>query len=186
MGRPSNRVQRRAEIVQAFASVLAEQGYAGATMVVVAARAGVSPGLLHHHFRDKRDMLDALLEQLARGFVARAAGGDLESWVDGALGLEPGDVVAARCWVGVMGEALREPSLLQRLQQLVGVEVRALQHRGQLGQDDAVALMAMTVGYLVVGAFRPDLTRGQAARQASRLSRLLSERPSEPRNPARA
>src|SRR5262249_8644759 len=50
MGRPSNRAKRREEIVRAFAKVLANHGYAGATIAAVAAEAEIAPGLVHHHF----------------------------------------------------------------------------------------------------------------------------------------
>jgi TetR/AcrR family transcriptional repressor of bet genes len=176
VSRPSNRARRRAELVQAFAQVLADHGYAGATMVAVAERAGVSPGLLHYHFRDKAEMLSELVEHLARRFATRAppeAG--VAGWIEGALSLEAPDLVAARCWVGVLGESLREPALFARVGRLLGDEARALRARsgGALSQEEAVALLSFAVGYLVVGAFRPDLTAGGAARQVARFARLL-------------
>ena len=44
MGRPSNRAERRAQILAAFATVLADHGYAGATITAVANEAGLTPG----------------------------------------------------------------------------------------------------------------------------------------------
>ena len=131
----------------------------------------MSPGLLHYHFRDKRDMLHTLVDHLAAGFVQRSRGEDLQTWIDGALGLEDADATAVRCWVGVLGEALRDPSLFARIQRLLGAEARSLEHRGDLDRPDAVALLSLTVGYLIMGAFRPDLTGGHAAEQATRLVR---------------
>src|SRR5262249_1322148 len=61
MGRPSNREQRRREILQAFAKVLADHGYAGATIAAVATEAGVAPGLVHHHFESKAELTGSLL-----------------------------------------------------------------------------------------------------------------------------
>jgi TetR/AcrR family transcriptional repressor of bet genes len=174
MPRPSNRDQRRAELAHAFSEVLADHGYANATMVAVAAKAGVSPGLLHYHFQDKRDMLNVLVDQLAEAFVnrARARGSGVQAWIDAALGMEQDDRVAARCWVGVLGEALRDPALFGRIQRLLGAEIRSVQYRSghRLSQQDCVALLSMTVGYLVVGAFRPDLTDGHASQSASRFA----------------
>lgn len=74
MGRPSNREARRSEIVAAFARVLADHGYAAATMSAVASEAGIPPGLIHHHFKDKDDLLSTLLETLISGFRDRVEG----------------------------------------------------------------------------------------------------------------
>jgi TetR/AcrR family transcriptional repressor of bet genes len=178
MPRPSNRAQRRAELTNAFAEVLADHGYTDTTMVAVAAKAGVSPGLMHYHFRDKRDMLNALVDHLAEAFAsrARARGSSVQAWVEAALGMEESDQVAARCWVGVLGEALRDPVLFGRIQRLLGAETRSVQYRSghSLSQEDAAALLSMTVGYLVVGAFRPDLTAGQAAQQANHFAQMAT------------
>jgi AcrR family transcriptional regulator len=66
---------RRAEIVTATISCLARDGYAGLTMKRVAAEAGVSPGILHYYFPDKRAILAA---------AAAAVTGDLERRVAAA------------------------------------------------------------------------------------------------------
>jgi TetR/AcrR family transcriptional repressor of bet genes len=71
MGRPSNREARRAEILGAFARVLADHGYAGATIAAVATEAEVAPGLIHYHFADKEDLLVSLLRDLVGRFRVR-------------------------------------------------------------------------------------------------------------------
>lgn len=73
MGRPSNREARRAEILGAFARVLADHGYAGATIAAVAVEADVAPGLIHHHFRNKQDLLTSLLDNLISAFGLSSA-----------------------------------------------------------------------------------------------------------------
>ena len=65
------RETRRAEILEAYTRVLAEHGMEGTTMARVAARAGVVPGLLHHHFESKDEMTDALLAALIARFRER-------------------------------------------------------------------------------------------------------------------
>lgn len=174
MGRPSNRERRRAELTQAFARVLAAHGYAGATIAAVADEADVSPGLLHHHFRDKEDMLDALLSQLLAGFrvrvahfAATASGTDpLLAYADGALALgESADVTAARCWVGIFSEALRSPPLFTRVRRMLDAEVAVIERRsaGGLSEKQSAAVLAFIVGALVFGAFAPRKTAGFAA-----------------------
>jgi TetR/AcrR family transcriptional regulator, transcriptional repressor of bet genes len=129
MGRPSVRAERRVEITQAFARVLAERGYAGATVVAVAAEAGVAPGLVHHHFSSKEDLIESLLSDLLarlRGRTRKREGsmGALEAWITAALALEgDADTVAARCWVGIFAEAVREPKLFERVRRLVDTEI---------------------------------------------------------------
>ena len=55
--RPVVAPERRAAIVRATVRCLARDGYAGLTMKRVAAEAGLSPGILHYYFRDKRAIL---------------------------------------------------------------------------------------------------------------------------------
>lgn len=182
MGRPSLRRQRRAEITVAFARVLARTGYAGATIAAVAEEAGIAPGLVHHHFRDKADLLDSLLDDLLGRFRSRtarlSAGLDpLQAYLDAALALgESADVAAARCWVGVLAEAIREPALFAKVRRLVDAEVGAVERRagGRLDPRDSGALLAFVVGALVLGAFAPRKTAGFAGPAARVLADALA------------
>lgn len=171
------RAQRRAEIVSAFAELLAGHGFAGATIAAVAERAGVAPGLIHHHFRDKEELLGALLDDLLTGFRARVrhyeadpALDRLLAYIDGALKLDDrADTIAARCWVGVIGEALRTPSLFARFRRLIDGEIASIGERSKLDERQAGALLAFILGALVVGAFAPKKTAGFAADGARAL-----------------
>ncbi len=49
------------QILQAARTVLARDGYAGATIAKIAAEAAVSRGLLHYHFKSKEEMLAIVL-----------------------------------------------------------------------------------------------------------------------------
>lgn len=171
MGRRSVRAERRAEITGAFARVLARHGYAGATIAAVAAEAGVAPGLVHHHFADKEDLLESLLGDLMQGFRARtrtleASADPLEAYVTAAVALgDSADTVAARCWVGVFAEAVRDPGLFAQVRRLLDAEVEAIRRRGgaELSIHDGGAVLAFIVGALVFGAFAPRKTAGFAA-----------------------
>lgn len=176
MGRPSLRLRRRAEIIEGFARVLAERGYAGATIAAVAEAAGVAPGLVHHYFEDKAELLDALVEVLTQRFAARVRSSDAQdpllAYTDAALRLDASsDTVAARCWVGVLAEAMRDPSLFGRLRRLVDSELDVIQRRsrGRLAEKDAGAVLAFVVGALVLGAFAPKKTAGFAAPALGKL-----------------
>ncbi|MCW9000765.1 MAG: TetR family transcriptional regulator, partial [Kangiellaceae bacterium] len=65
MGRPSNKPQRRAEIVQALMQVMAVKGYDGASIQEIAKQAGLAPGLIHYHFKTKQDILLEAVTQLS-------------------------------------------------------------------------------------------------------------------------
>jgi len=172
MGRPSNRERRRTEMLAAFARVLADHGYAGATIAAVAAEAGVNPGLVHHHFESKADLLSSLVDDLIARFRERVrrrqgAGADaLFVYADAALALgEHADVVAARCWVGVFAEAIRNPAMFAHMRRLIDTEIASIQDRsgGRFSAQEAGSVLAFVIGSLVVGAFAPRKTAGFAA-----------------------
>ncbi|MFC4563886.1 TetR/AcrR family transcriptional regulator [Nocardiopsis mangrovi] len=62
--------RRMAEILDAAEGVIAENGFEDATTNAIAARAGVSPGSLYQFFRNKDEILDALVPR----FVQRSHG----------------------------------------------------------------------------------------------------------------
>lgn len=53
---------RRADLIEATAAVLAEQGLAGTNVRAICAKAGVSPGLLRHYFGGIDDLVAATYE----------------------------------------------------------------------------------------------------------------------------
>lgn len=56
--------QRRAQIVNAGVEVLANNGYAKASLMQIALEAGVSKGVVTYHFADKNDLLTEVLTQV--------------------------------------------------------------------------------------------------------------------------
>jgi TetR/AcrR family transcriptional repressor of bet genes len=168
-------------MTQAFARVLAEHGYAGATIARVAAEAGVAPGLVHHYFETKDDLLASLLETLLAEFRGRAVRRrsrehPLEAYVMAAVALdEAADPAVARCWVGVFAEALRDPTLFARVRRLVDVELESIQRRseGALSTHASAAVLAFILGALLLGAFAPRKTAGFAAPAGRTLLRAL-------------
>lgn len=74
---------QRVAVVNAAASLLAEQGYAGCTMAAVAARAGISPGTVYNHFSGKAELVAEVFRSIVSHEVdvvreAAAAGTALE------------------------------------------------------------------------------------------------------------
>ncbi len=62
-------VDARDRIIEAALSVFSELGFAGATMRAIADAAGVSPGLIHHHFQDKERLWNLVGERVSEEFL---------------------------------------------------------------------------------------------------------------------
>ena len=160
---------------------MAHHGYAGATIASVAAEAGLAPGLVHHHFESKDDLLTSLLQDLVSRFRERvrryeSENDKLRAYVDGALRLdEHADVVAAKCWVGVFAEAVRNPALFAQVRRLIDAELDAIRRRsdGRFAAHEAGCVLAFIIGSLVLGAFAPRKTAGFAAPGLQRLVAAL-------------
>lgn len=60
----------RQRLLDAAVELLAEQGWAGTTVVVVAARAGVSRGAAQHHYPTREDLVAAAVAHLADARMA--------------------------------------------------------------------------------------------------------------------
>ncbi len=183
MGRKSRRLERRAEILQAFARILADHGYAGATMTAVADQAGVSPGLLHHHFANKAEMLDELLTYLISSFKVRLekypkGEDDLQRYLECALKLDlNSDTVAARCWVGILSEGIRDPSLFNKIKKHLESEIHEIERlsNGRIDKYQSSALLAYIFGALVFGAFAPRKTAGFASENGKLFAKALRD-----------
>jgi AcrR family transcriptional regulator len=63
----------RGALIRAARRLFAEHGYAGAGTEEVVRRARVTRGALYHHFRDKRDLFAAVLDEEQKKLAAKAA-----------------------------------------------------------------------------------------------------------------
>lgn len=150
--------------------VLGKHGRGGATIAAVAAEAGIAPGLVHHYFADKSELYAALVDLLVAGFRARIGDDSLEAYADAALSLDgKSDVVAARAWVGLFGEALTDPLVFAKVRRVLDTEIVHVERRFGLKPADASAVIAFVVGALVFGAFAPKKAAGFAAPSLRRL-----------------
>ena len=73
----------RAALIGAGRELFAERGYAAVGTEEIVRRAGVTRGALYHHFDGKRELLEAVYEQLESEMAARLA--ELETPGTGAL-----------------------------------------------------------------------------------------------------
>ena len=77
---PEDAVDRRTQMIEAAAAVLARQGYEGTSMKEIAAEAGVSSGLLHYYFGTKEELLAAIVRHLHDQLI--------NEWHDTVAGVE--------------------------------------------------------------------------------------------------
>ena len=63
----------RGALIRAARRLFADNGYAGAATEEVVKRARVTRGALYHHFRDKRDLFAAVLDEEQKKLAAKAA-----------------------------------------------------------------------------------------------------------------
>jgi AcrR family transcriptional regulator len=118
--------QARRELIRSSAAaVIAERGFAGTTMALVARKAGVSTGMLNHYFADRSDMLMQTLEAVSDAMLAR-----VQREIDGtAPGLErvgallrawlphvPETIEAWRVWLAAYGETVRDEHLRETIE----------------------------------------------------------------------
>ncbi|MGH2764575.1 MAG: TetR/AcrR family transcriptional regulator [Actinomycetota bacterium] len=94
-GRSAQGAETRNRILEAARTVLAEGGIERFTTRRVAAVAGVSHGMCHYHFKDKRDLLLALIEHARSDWVE-----PLDRLVDGTGSAD----VRARAVIAWMAE----------------------------------------------------------------------------------
>jgi TetR/AcrR family transcriptional regulator, transcriptional repressor of bet genes len=132
----ANTEHRRAAIVAAMLPVMAQHGYERATIQAIAREAGLTPGLIHYHFKSKQEILVELVKaimEFARTRFERAASGAtrpierLRAYIDARLGLGAGagpDMVGA--WVMVGAEAVRQPEVRALYEQAIAAELEVL------------------------------------------------------------
>lgn len=183
MPRPQNTEQRRREIVQGLAQVMAERGYAKATVHAIAKAADLTPGLVHYHFHTKQEILISLIESLAevvRGRLRSAAPDPehrLQSAIEAFVGTEAGvEAQAVACWVVIGAEAVRQPEvrelyelvMRQTISEFEAIFREAMQKKGGSAGDApaaAVATVAAIEGFFRLAAGAPScVAPGAAAR----------------------
>ncbi|MFJ4717502.1 ScbR family autoregulator-binding transcription factor [Streptomyces sp. NPDC088785] len=167
MVRQERAARTRQALVRAAAEVFVRDGFTGASLAVISARAGVSSGALHFHFASKAAVAHAVEEDAARELhaiaatVFRESAGGLQHLIDVthavAERLRAGQVL--RAGFGLSGDASHTSHS----------DVRALWHAwvGQVLSGAAedrelrtgvtpaaavAAVVAATVGFEVLGA----------------------------------
>ncbi len=184
MGRKNQSAERRVEIVSAFARVLANHGYAGATITAIADEANLSPGLLHHHFKNKQEILEELLETMVKRFkeahadrIINDGNNAVEAYLNTSLKLDSkSDHIAAKCWVSIFSEGLRDPTFFEKIKRYLDSEINNLVKisNDTLSSKDASSILSFIIGSLVFGAYAPKRTKGFALNSSKKLLDILT------------
>jgi AcrR family transcriptional regulator len=152
--RPAHRARRRApdekreQIAAAAARLFARHGYAGTTTARIADRAGVSEGIVFHHFRTKRELFHRVVADYGRDFVSAMFGDD-----PGAQPRSPRSAIEA-------GFAfVREHADLHRVFATRDPDLAALVHAGT--HDPIVAALEQTLA--------AGVAQGRARRMNTRI-----------------
>ncbi|MFF0423258.1 TetR/AcrR family transcriptional regulator [Streptomyces sp. NPDC004520] len=178
----------RQRLLEAAVSCLAEHGWAGSTVAVVAERAGVSRGAAQHHFPTREDLFTAAVEYVAeeRSQALRAVPtDDREQAVAALVGLYTGPLfrAALHLWVAASGEEqLRErvtelEARVGRESHRIAVEVLGADESRPGVRETVQGLLDMARGLGLATLLTDD--RARRERVVSQWARLVSEALSE-------
>jgi AcrR family transcriptional regulator len=111
--------QKRDRIAQAACALFAERGFAGTTTAEIATHAGVSEGIVFHHFGSKRGLFASVAAGYGRGLA------------EAMFGESPGDVVVApEQAIRRAFDYVRENRALHRVFMVRDPELAELVHTG--------------------------------------------------------
>lgn len=178
MGRPSNKLARRTEIVQAMMQVMAVKGYNGASIQAIAKQAGLAPGLIHYHFKTKQDILLESVTQLSNVLRdrylslsenAKTAEDKLKAFINARLSKGEGaSQQAVVAWVMIGSEAVRQAEVkiayLEALTEQKSLIEKLLQEyfmnfleKGRLNKKELSSKVAFVMAFME-GAFSLSIT----------------------------
>jgi TetR/AcrR family transcriptional regulator, transcriptional repressor of bet genes len=191
MARPSNREERRRQILLGFQQSLARYGYEKATISSIAKAAGLTSGLIHYHFSSKLEILLELVndlgDRLNQRFESLLQGRSdpltqLAAFIDSRLSTGPGaDPQAVACWVAIGTESLRQPEVQQAYRSLMQKQfeqltqiVQQITNTADQSKETAAALLAAVEGCYQLAAAVPEMAPpGFAARSVRRMAEGL-------------
>jgi TetR/AcrR family transcriptional repressor of bet genes len=137
MPRPSNTEQRKAEIIGALLKVMARNGYEKASIVQIAKEAKLAPGLIHYHFKNKQEILIAMVNWIAEVGSVRLATIDkmsttpwdrLKAFINARLATGEGESPeAVLAWVTIASESIRQPEIKELYEKMIAAQLITLQ-----------------------------------------------------------
>ncbi len=195
MGRPSNKEERREQIARAMVRVMAERGYERASVVEVAEAAELAPGLVHYHYKDKREILLAVVALLGAEGQARLAAaqregrakerltGVIDAYLAAGKSARP-DLV--RCWAAVIAESVRDEKIAEAYREAIAPQLDLLRKTfaavagvradSKRAKAAAAVLFATVSGLVTLHAAAPEvIPAGTAAETVKRMVSALVE-----------
>jgi len=187
-GRPvGDRDAKRAELLKAAISVVAQEGFAGASLRKVAQRAGCTTGAVTYYFENKEAMVSAIAESLFDDWDAflNSAQDDIRSGVESFLGWTSSE--ASEPWLAsfqLIAHARHDPAFATIYQRRYGQYRKVFaailakaQKRGEIRADipaDLLAdqLCAMGDGWMIMFPIEPE--RFAPARMKRLLDAMLT------------
>jgi AcrR family transcriptional regulator len=173
-GRPiGDRDAKRSELLAAAIAVIAQEGYAGATMRKVAQSAGCTTGAVTYYFANKEEMISAVAQNLFDKVDALLdinldqvdIKSIIEQWHQWISLDEPGNWLA---WLQLLTHARHQPAfasvIKQRythFRQVATTVLKAGQRQGKIREDvpaDVLAdhIAAFSDGWLMMLPFQPE------------------------------
>jgi AcrR family transcriptional regulator len=157
MSKPRTQAERsgttRAELVRVARELFTDPGYSETSLDQVADRAGVTKGALYHHFANKRELFQAVFEQLEQEIceliIVAAAGAGADVWA----GMQAG--VRAFLEAGVKDAAIQRIVLLDGPTILGWETWKEIDERYGFGLTKASIEQAMEAGVLAKRPVEP-------------------------------
>lgn len=171
---------RRRQLIEATIEAIADVGFHATTLAEIAGRAGVSPGLVAFHFRDKEGLLEATLRalalQLSRSLVelqraAETPRARLQAVIDATLGPSQFERRIASVWLAFWAEVPVRPRFarVQRIYERRMLSNLRAGFRARVPAEQAARLAeataAMIDGLWLRATLSASATDGAAARE---------------------
>ncbi|MFT3815572.1 MAG: TetR/AcrR family transcriptional regulator [Acidovorax sp.] len=167
-------VDARDRIVEAALAVFSKVGFDGATTREIAKEAGVSPGLIHHHFKDKETLWNLVGNRITEEFAEMGSASVDPALKGTAQGLRQMMAAYMRYWREhpqalrfqlwrVLGAPKEERQARSRsLNQLFVPHFKAAQDAGLIRQDVPPGLLMVTGGGLIQYFLHSDIETNDA------------------------
>ncbi|WP_033286548.1 TetR/AcrR family transcriptional regulator [Streptomyces sp. NRRL F-525] len=182
----------RQRLLEAAVSCLAEHGWAGSTVSVVAERAGVSRGAAQHHFPTREDLFTAAVEYVAeeRSTALRAlfpeGAADRRAVIEALVDLYTGPLfrAALHLWVAASNEAQLRPRVTEleakvgRETHRIAVELLSADESQQGVRESVQGLLDMARGLGLANLLTDD--RARRERVVAQWTALLEHTLGEP------
>lgn len=179
MRRRSTKKNRRQELQKAAYEVARKHGFHSITLEQIARHAGTSKGIVHHYFRNKKQLIEHAVRYshlvyrntiVSRLKNARTPSERLWSIIDGTFDPDQFGPEICRLWLTIFDE-LKHDSKLARLvaildKRSISLTLSAVNELVDAEEvnEKAYTIMALMDGFWILSASDPEITREAALR----------------------